>query len=293
MVRIIAVITTIMICCLLFSFICYSQEKPHQVPNELKYKEDPFYYSHFGNKTDTLKGFFKKFYFTRAIHITWKYRPDISFEWKAQPQQLSASYNILDAWAPSLNVLCVAGITYQGDTVIEKWVFIHHDPIVSKPLGGGDPDFTRRLPTVQRTELYRGSELTHIADIDGDPQGRYLLLFLWEAKAIYRMDPVTGDYTYLFGPSEKEEIMNFRRITSGEHCTEGYIFTLERRPFWVDNYVIVNGLTVENNGKKYYVEDTVIFRDADKDGNIDNNSLEYLTAQEWVDNDYHLEASWK
>jgi len=243
-----------------------------------------------GKHTDTLIG---RHYFgpyLEEIKVTWKYRPSSEHNFKNLIHRLSVSYRVIDAWAPTQEWMYVVGVNDRGQTIVEKWKFTHLDIIWFQPVGGGDPDFRKPVPRVRRTELYNGFDLTHITSILGDPQRRYLLLFGWENKFIYRMNVNDGTYQYLFGPSENPDILNHRRLSLRHHINDGYIYLLIPYPKGISSFG-PNVLLTKPDGPNgedvtYTCTDTVIFRDANKDGIIEMDSLESMTKEQWYDAGY-------
>lgn len=234
--------------------------------------------------TDKIEGFYSKFFNIKKIVMYWKYRPNANEDWKLHMQDLTTSYWIIDTWSHGRNDLYVLGLSDSGKTIIERWRFMHQPFKWSMPAGGGSATWSIKEPTVRRKEIYYGDDLNHIMDISGDLQGRFLLLFRLEDKEVLRMDPTTGDYFTLFGPSECGNIVDFRRIVALEHSTEGYIYVFERGSGWREPGG--EKTLIEKDGKIYIVSDHVVVKDTDKDGVIDLETLEYLSPQQWVDSGF-------
>lgn len=253
----------------------------HVVPPDLIYIDNVLSKQRVGSPTENLVGYIKKYYFTKSICITWKYRPSSDYEFKFQDQKLEASYNILGVWAPNKNNVYIAGVSETGDTVIERWRLAHPAIILKQPKDGGEMIWYRGMPRVQRSELYRGPELTHVCDIYGDPQGRNILLYTWEERCIYRMDIATGEYTLLFGPHIFPGLQNFRSIYSLENEYGVYVYYLGKTMRGRSSKTGKTPITI--GPRTYFLTDTIYFVDSDKDGLIETDSIEAMTAQEWAD----------
>lgn len=268
---------------MVFTVLSFASNPPpdHEIPSALLYIHSGLYSEPFGRPSDTLRGEIRKYYFTKKLNITWNFRPSDQYKFKSNDQDLFTPYTILGIWAPNQTNLYLAGVTDDGETVIERWRFDHPSIKIEQPASGGEVSFSRELPQVKKTELYKGDELTHVCNIYGDPQGRYILLFTWEEKTICQMDIETGDMKILFDPDDELRIEDFRTINSFTDRNGRYVFSLSRYPKGVNTY---SGFkAVERGSVTHFVTDAVIFCDADRDGTIETDSLSYLTEQDWID----------
>jgi|GEM_PF-2378428 len=266
----------------------YGEE--HVVPFDIIPKHKLLSTRHFGNDTENRCGEFIFSFSMKRVTIFWKWRLDVSDDWKSKEQFVDSTYEILEALAPINEYMYVVGISDQGETIVERWKFVYSLPY-KITIEGEEPVVDWSLPQIKKKELYRGTELTHICDLSSDPKGRFLLLFTWESRTVYQMDINTGHYTYLFGPTELPEIQMYRRISPGNHVTEGYIYSMYRNASWQPFYPKGNAVLV--NGERYvWVSDTVIFRDQDRNGILDSQSLEYITRQTNIEREYHDSTNW-
>jgi len=266
-----------------FSVVNLHSEK-HVVPYDIIPKPILLSTRQFGDDTELRKGEYVFSYSMKKVTIFWKWRIDSEGVWNAKIQYIDTTYEILEALAPTNQYMYVVGVTSDGETVVERWKFVFSLPY-QITVEGEDPVEDWSLPRVSKKELYRGKELTHICDLAADPKGRFLLLITWESRFVYRMDINTGEYDYLFGPPELPQIQNYRRITVGNHETEGYIYAMYKNASWQPGPK--SNAVLRSDNKYVWVTDTVIFRDHDRNGILDSQTLEYLTRQQVIEREYH------
>jgi hypothetical protein len=269
----------IILTCIAIASLQFAYSQAYEGPGELRPYYEPLDRHRLCASTDTIKCFYQSHFETKKIVLYWNFRPSAEHEWKAEIQELTTSYWVIDTWSHSENDLYVLGLSDTGKTIIERWNFVHKPFKWSMPPGG-PATWSKDAPGVRRKELYNGTGLNHVVDLSGDLEGRFLLFMTLESREIYQMNPVTGDYFYLFGPSDLENIRDFICITSVIHETDGYIYILCRNPPWKHHRNTHS--VIHKDGKTHIVSDHVIFRDSNKDGIIDVQSLEYFTAHDWV-----------
>ena len=152
--------------------------------------------------------------------------------------------------------LYVAGIkTATGEDLIEKWEFGRPDgqycididylelpfsmgvpytpnlPRQVQIIGGGTfvpPDPEGRTVSPTRTVLATG-DFGHVAAIEVDPEGRFLLFVSLEAQNVQLIDltgQAPGAPTQIFDATEIQGIGDVREITAWDHATLGRTFLL-------------------------------------------------------------------
>ena len=138
----------------------------------------------------------------------------------------------------------------SDEFVIERW------NARRLPLRGRDEPSGEALPDVamERTEIYRGTELGALTGVGADPDGRFLLLAAHRPGRVVALSP-DGSTEVLFHESEIAHLASVDMLTPTQHRTLGRVWMLEGGARWT------------------------LLIDADGDGAFE--SFETLTAAEW------------
>lgn len=193
--------------------------------------------------------------------------------WSFQRQVLSVTYEPVDvrctkSKSGEIKKLYVCGVDGPGSAIIEKWGFRY--PAV--PPSGFVPLEQRPAPFVQRTIIFQGPSIGIIANIDVDPEERFLHLFTYPNRFLHRLK--LGQSTFqppiILSPANFAPLDGVRSLKIVEHITEG------RQIHMCVDYLWDHDRDLE--------ADMVILHDSNNDGEFD--SPEVITGAEWQTRNY-------
>lgn len=154
-----------------------------------------------------------------------------SSTWYSQTQELSASFHIIDSRTRHDQELYVAGLYTTGESTIEQWTFTH--PPKYSAAGAYIPISQRRLPTVRRSVLYRGTSLGAIRSLEPDPQGRFLMILSHSPRALYKMSLQSPFPTEtLHTTASLPALSSIVTVHYAVHLVEGIKFVLTKKLRW-------------------------------------------------------------
>ena len=153
-------------------------------------------------------------------------REKASDDWVEQIQREKATFFVTDARSRCDAELYLCGFDDDGVSIIERWAFTH--PKSTDASGAKVPLDKRPLPTIERSVVFKGSQLGTIQALEVDPEGRFVLALTFEEPTLYTIPLPTGAPRVLFDRKSLPEIVRMRAIHVLNHATEG-------RKYWLSS----------------------------------------------------------
>jgi len=195
-------------------------------------------------------------------------------------QELSTSFYVTDVrWRcdgeDEINELFVAGVNEDGSSVVERWKFYYTAPVFDEN-GRYITIDNRRLPSVRRKQVYRGSSLGRIRTLQPDPDGRFVLFVTRETPTLYRIDLPSGVPSVALDQSVDPFLSNVGVVGIRKHASEGIQYHLYAGTRWHYDSSVPG--------------EVIVLRDGDNDGVLD--APELVTPVMWEKYGYNAGSSW-
>lgn len=212
----------------------------------------------------------------KKVNIRRVERPNAQSAWVKQEQEVSTSYNIVDARGYCDRELYLVGAYDAANATIERWTFLH--PPSTDAGGQYIPLDQRRLPGIRKQVLYLGSQYGLIRALDVDPNGRYLYFLTLTSHTLYKMNLSDSAVEEVCSPATVPQMQQMKNLFLMKHVTEGWkLFVTPRRGFGDAQQVDPN----------WY---EVVLEDPEDDGNFSVPFVMDETSES--QHGYTLPASW-